>query len=160
MILTLHPCTVSVACGHHTSSSRDTDTALRSLSLLLVNPSSLSCWEQWAGTNTEHGGVGWGQTGAQTQTAAQGPDAPADTGCCPITSHFYFCITWNFSAKARRREAAVQGSLCWPLLLRPTTVCSSAQMSIPFGNSGFIKSSRQHAIIYPALTWCSVANVL
>lgn len=68
MILTLCTCTVSMACGHHTSSNglKDTDTLdFKSLSLL-VNQSQLDLLVKVSRhKHIEHkGGSGWSRQGA------------------------------------------------------------------------------------------------
>lgn len=103
MILTLHTCTVSVACGHHTSSNgvKDTDSDFESLSLLLVNQSQLDLLVKPARTNalSTKGVVVRSDREHHLQTASSSLHAQADNGCCPITLHFYFCHTCKFSTK-------------------------------------------------------------
>lgn len=127
MILTLHTHTASVACGYGTSSSRvrDTDTALGSPSLLLVNPSS---WALGAVSRHSLSTEGWGE-GRQQIRHRLLPRARMhqQTADAAPSLHIFTPVIPGISQQ--RGKAAVQGSLCWPLLLRPTTVCSSAHPS-------------------------------
>lgn len=158
MILALRARTVSVACGHHTS-SRGYRHCLQEpfpapgKSIQLGLPGAVSRHKA-----PEHGGVG------------ARADRRSDTDCCPqprctsrcqmLSHHFVFLLLsyLEFLSKAGRRKAEVQGSFCWPLLLGPATVCSSAHPSCsnehPLWKFRLLfKSVRQYAVINPALMW-------
>lgn len=123
-ILALHTCSASVACGHCTSFNRVKDRVTLAPQKPLPPPGkSIPAWAASRSQPTQtHGapqGWGLGQTKHQ-QIASSSLDTPAGDGSPPNTLRFHVCHTWNFSG-TQRREAAGTGSLCWPLLLEPTT---------------------------------------
>lgn len=142
---------------HQLQQSQGSDTALGSLSLLLVNPSS---WALGAVSRDKHTSTeGWGEGRQEIRHSLlprarmlqQTPDAAPSL-------HIFTPVIPGISQQSKKegkqqsRDPSA-GLYCLDLPWRDPLHIPPAQMSIPFGNSGFIKSSRQYVIIYPALTW-------
>lgn len=158
IILTLHACTVSMTCGHHTSSNRvnDTDTDFQSLSLLLVNQSQLDLLVNSAGTDTRSTKGRWmGQTGDIIHSSL---DAPADNGHRPITLHFSFWISYlEISQQSKnnpKEESSGPGDPSAGLCCPNIPWCNSSAHPL-WKIRDFIKSTKQlqHSTISPILTW-------